>query len=153
MPIAEFTRAFYAMNRVLEDASYKVRLSKRAAVVLLILFETDDGRMKTADLVRTLQTWNVSTGSTVSKDVSIAKHELFDRDLVMARGGIRNVELTDLGRQRALELVGAIGEALHKLVTNQDSTSLLRRVSESVEIPKKPVNSAELKRLAKGKTS
>jgi len=51
MPIAEFTRAFYAMNRVLEDASYKVRLSKRAAGVLLILFETDDGRMKTADLV------------------------------------------------------------------------------------------------------
>ena len=149
MPIGEFTRAFFAMNSVLEDASHGLGLSKRAAVVLLILYESSDGRMKTAELVRTLQAWKVSTGNTVSKDVSIAKGELFEQDLVIARGGIRNIELTAAGRQKAESLIEAIGDAMNKAAAGDDATSLLWRVCETVPVPRKPMNSAEIERLAK----
>lgn len=156
MPIGEFTRAYYAMNRVLEDASSSLQLSKRAAVVLLILYETVDCRMRTSELVRTFQTWDVSKKNSAAKDVAIAKGELFGQDFVMARGGIRNVQLTDEGRGKAEQLIAAIEKALRRVVDGPDKgTSLLRLALSSIEIPKKPVASAELKEYARspGQTS
>jgi hypothetical protein len=143
MPIADFTRAYYAMNKVLDDASTKAGLSKRAAVLLLILHDAPD-RMETADLVRNFESWNVSTSRTAAKDVSIAKGELFQNDLVAARGGIRNIEVTEKGRRRASDLVSAIEQALRDMLDRDSENSLLAKLMlETVpRIPRKPVGSA-----------
>jgi hypothetical protein len=154
MPIAQFTRAYYAMNKVQEDASQALGLGKRAAVVLLILSETDKGRMPTKDLVATFQKWFVSAENTAAKDVSIAKGELFDKDLIMARHGIRNIELTERGSEVATELAGEIERALKNLVERQQDlfviegalTAIKPKMPEkalsSLGVTKKPMNSA-----------
>lgn len=94
MPIDQFTRAYFAMNKVLEDASRRLSLGKRAAVVLLILSDAENGQKRTKEVVETFQKWFVSAVHTAAKDVSIAKGELFQKDLIVARHGIRNIELT-----------------------------------------------------------
>jgi len=145
MSIVEFTRAYYAMNKMLEDASSDQNLSKRAAVVLLILGDGAAHGMKTSDLVETFQTWYVSTGNTAAKDVSIAKGELFKLDLVEARHGIRNIQLTDEGRKRAGRLVETMEHAL-MAPANAELVSAL----QTVPLPKKPVARQGIRKLAKG---
>jgi hypothetical protein len=137
MPIDQFTRAYFAMNKVLEDASQKLSLSKRAAVVLLILADRPNGEIGTKDLVETFQKWYVSTENTAAKDVSIAKGELFKDDLIMARHGIRNIELTENGRERVLKLVGMIEQALKTVVDGHQDLLLLKEALSTIK-PKMP---------------
>jgi len=147
MPIDQFTRAFYAMNKVLEEASQTLQLSKRAAVVLLILSDAEKGEMRTKDLVETFQRWFVSASHTAAKDVSIAKGELFQRDLIMARGGIRNIELTAQGRDQAAGLVAAIERALENLVAGQKDLLLIQAALSTIKpkMPPKPLTPAGFK--------
>jgi hypothetical protein len=161
MPIAQFTRAYYAMNKVLEDASQALGLGKRAAVVLLILSETEEGRMPTRDLVATFQKWFVSAAHTAAKDASIAKGELFQKDLIMARGGIRNVELTERGRDLALQLTGEIERSVKHLVDGQQDLFLIEealstikpkmpeKALSSIGVTKKPVESVRQRKDAR----
>jgi hypothetical protein len=157
MPIAQFTRAFYAMNKVLEEVSRDHILGQRAAVVLLILSETDKGQMRTKELVATFQKWFVSGENTAAKDVSIAKGELFQKDLIMARHGIRNVELTEQGVELAAALASAIELALKKLVDGQQDLFIIQealstikpkmpeKALSSVGVNKKPMDSAGIR--------
>jgi hypothetical protein len=157
MPITQFTRAYYAMNKVLEDVSRNLSLGQRAAVVLLILSDAEDGQMRTKELVETFQRWFVSGENTAAKDVSIAKGELFQKDLILARHGIRNIELTEAGKERAAELVGAIERSLEKLVDGQQDLVLIQealstikpklpeKALSSVGVNKKPVDSVRPK--------
>lgn len=148
MPIAQFTRAFYAMNKVLEDASRELGLGQRAAIVLLILHESDGGPVKTTDLVDTFRKWFVSSENTAAKDVSIAKGELFEKDFVVARRGIHNIQLTDEGRTNAHKLISAIERALDALVADRRDLSLLAAALSTIKLPRKPVRSSELKDFA-----
>lgn len=137
MPIEQFTRAFFAMNKVLDDASRELGLGKRAAVVLLILSDATNGQKRTKEVVATFQEWFVSAVNTAAKDVSIAKGELFDRDLIVARHGIRNIQLTSDGWNRAAELISAIERQLENLVTAQQDLVLVRQALSAIQ-PKKP---------------
>jgi hypothetical protein len=137
MPIDQFTRAYYAMNKVLDEVSRSVSLGQRATVVLLILSDADKGQMRTKELVATFQGWFVSGENTAAKDVSIAKGELFDKDLIMARHGIRNVELTEQGAQLATELIAKIEAALENLVDGHRDLVLIQQALSTMK-PKPP---------------
>jgi hypothetical protein len=137
VPIAQFTRAYFAMNKVLDDASQSLGLGKRAAVVVLILLEADNGQMRTKDVVERFQAWYVSGANTAAKDVSIAKGELFEKDLIVARHGIRNIELTSTGRLLAANLVTEIEGELQSLVDNQADLVLIAQALRDLR-PSKP---------------
>lgn len=137
MPIDDFTRAYFAMNKALEDASRGVGLGKRSAVVLLILSDAANGQKRTKEVVETFQKWFVSAMHTAAKDVSIAKGELFVKDLIVARHGIRNIALTEEGRGRTDELIAAIKRELGKLVTSQSDLLLIGQALAAIE-PEKP---------------
>jgi hypothetical protein len=161
MPIAQFARAFYAMNKVLETASQKLSLGKRDAVVLLILADQPDGEMRTKDIVETFQRWFVSEQNTAAKDVSIAKGELFKDDLIMARRGIRNVQLTEKGREKADKLIAMIEHELSTVVDRQRDLVLIQealstikpkmpeKALSSIGVSKKPADSAKGKPRAR----
>jgi hypothetical protein len=161
MPIDQFTRAYFALHKVLDDASLELGLGRRAAVVLMILSEAPNGQKRTKEVVETFQDWFVSARNTAAKDVSIAKGELFQKDLIVARHGIRNIQLTTNGTNRAAELIAAIERRLENLVATHQDLQIIgdalsaikpkkaERARSSIDLPKKPISSARPKRNAK----
>jgi hypothetical protein len=161
MPIDKLMRAYFALHKVLDEASQDLGLGKRAAVVLMILSTAPKGQKRTKDVVQTFQEWFVSARNTAAKDVSIAKGELFEKDFIVARHGIRNIELTINGTNRAAELIAEIERRLESLVADQkdlqiigDGLSAIKpkkpgKALSSIDLPKKPISSARPKRNAK----
>jgi hypothetical protein len=62
---------------------------------------------------------------------------LFDKDLIMARHGIRNVELTEQGAQMATKLIAKIEAALENLVDGHRDLVLIQQALSTMK-PKPP---------------
>lgn len=119
------------MNRAFEDAVQSVGLSKRGALALVILSDAS-GAMSTADLVTGMQEWLVSSEPSAARDVSLAKSELFEDDLIIARHGIRNIELTAKGIQALDDLRLSVERYLIRLSEKQIDPALVDPALRSI---------------------
>ncbi len=140
----------HLLQSVLEEVSDKAGLSKRQAVLLLILHDAKDYRLLTEQLGEEFRRWNVSSSQTAAKDVSLAKAALFRKDLIVARGGTKNVELNESGILAAERLAEAVDEKLSGMTLGPDSPNLLT-LFNGLQVPNKPPEKAGV--VAKGKRS
>jgi len=116
------------MDRVLDDAASGVDLSRKEAVVLLILSSTEAEHIDTADLVATFGSWYISRAASAAKDVSVAKRRLFLRDLVGARHSPRNISLTEKGWVAVNSIIGLMHRAVRELKLAQADVALLSSI-------------------------
>jgi hypothetical protein len=116
MAVEEFARLYYAMSRILEDASDSLQLSKRAGIVLWLLSESDKNELDNQSLVRNFGLWQVSTSRDgASRDVSLANGELANRGWIVIKRGPYRVVLTSDGIKAAEAFLAHVADAVRQL--------------------------------------
>lgn len=139
MPIEEFARLYYAMSRVLEEATEPLGVSKRAGIVLLLLSQAPDGSLLNSDLVRKFGAWQLSkTREGASRDVSKANEELDSKGWISIHRGPYRVEITSEGQSAAKAVNDGIGAALARVTVSPQLRSLLESLVLDMESRKPP---------------
>ena len=144
MAATELARIFHAVNKILEDSSSAVGLSKRGAMALALIDTEPDhevsGRpvMRNQGLRELFVLHKISEVASAKKDASTAKSELLKLTYIEIVGKVSVFALTPAGKQKIRELSDALGRAIDGVGLADDERALLRRLSGLSFAPTEP---------------
>ena len=139
MPVEEFSRLYYAMGRVLEDATAKLGLSKKTGIVLWLLSQGDAQGIENRDLVNRFSAWHVSkTPQGASRDVSLANAELDRKGLITIRRNPYRICLSALGTDVSRQLSSALKQATATIDVLPEQRELLTTLVVG-RTPRRPI--------------
>lgn len=140
MAAEEFAKLFYAMNSILEHATKTLDVSKKAAIVLWLLAESNDGCLKNNALVMRFGNWNTNrTRASASRDVTLANAELDEKKWITMHVSPKRVEISSEGRVAFEKLRASLSGTLNDQRTPEEQRRIIKELI--LELPgKKPMD-------------